>query len=93
MNFRDMSPFENLPYTHVNIGFNLSDPPGMVRKVGRTGLLNVEIQCSKLRSEFRYYFLNLSGEYDLQKLQQEKKQDCGEYIFVLFWLFLYDATL
>ncbi len=28
MNFRDMGPFVNLPYTHVNIGFYLSDPPG-----------------------------------------------------------------
>ena len=28
MNFRDMGPFENLPYTHVNIGFYLSDPLG-----------------------------------------------------------------
>ena len=28
MNFRDMGPFENLPYTHVNIGFYPSDPPG-----------------------------------------------------------------
>ena len=27
MNFRDMGPFENLPYTHVNIGFYRSDPP------------------------------------------------------------------
>ncbi len=26
--FRDMGPFENLPYTHVNIGFDLSDPLG-----------------------------------------------------------------
>ena len=29
MNFRDMGPFENLLYTHVNIGFYLSDPPGL----------------------------------------------------------------
>ncbi len=28
MNFRDMGPFKNLPYTHVNIDFCLSDPPG-----------------------------------------------------------------
>ena len=27
MDFRDMGPFENLSYTHVNIGFDLSDPP------------------------------------------------------------------
>ena len=28
MNFSDKGPFENLPYTHVNIGFYPSDPPG-----------------------------------------------------------------
>ncbi len=28
MYFRDMGPFENPLFTHVNIGFNISDPPG-----------------------------------------------------------------
>ena len=32
MNFRDIGPFENLPHTHVNIGFYLSDPPGTVHR-------------------------------------------------------------
>ena len=27
MYFRDMCPFENPLFTHVNIGFNISDPP------------------------------------------------------------------
>ena len=27
MNFRDKGPFENLPDTHGNIAFDLSDPP------------------------------------------------------------------
>ncbi len=27
MNFRDMGPFEDPPYTHVNMDFYLSDPP------------------------------------------------------------------
>ena len=27
MNFRDMGPFQKPLYTHVNIGFDLSDPP------------------------------------------------------------------
>ena len=28
MYFRDMGPFENTLFTHVNIGFNISEPPG-----------------------------------------------------------------
>ncbi len=29
LNLRDMGPFENRLYTHVNIGCHLSDPPGL----------------------------------------------------------------
>ena len=31
MNFRDMGLFKNPSYTHGNIGFDLSDPPGEYR--------------------------------------------------------------
>ena len=34
MYFRDMGPFENPLFMHVNIGFNISDPPGAITRLG-----------------------------------------------------------
>ena len=56
MNFRDMGPFENLPYTHVNIGFYLSDPPGFHVKLLRLNELG-QVGCYWV---FRYVHTELT---------------------------------
>ncbi len=61
MNFRDMGPFQNASDTHVNIGFDLSDPPGIdptYRHIIQGEFSNVTIYFSLHAVEIIATYLN-----------------------------------